>query len=621
MTKLFNQFNAIRNPIKAFLDVFNYFKAVLWQASKPWTMLLFILNLCGGLTLAAELWAMTTLINQLIEQSPFRSDFRQVILSLFPWVLLLIGAMFIKNTVNAIQPYISKQLQEKTSSILNNHIFEKSTALDLRSFETEQYYNQLENAKRATTNQLTHAIESIGSLLGHLVELVVIIFAISKAGIIPAILLVIGSIPLIITNILANREFTRVNYRQSPLKRKFQYWLNLSTSRSTAAELRLFGLGPFFLKKWKGISDQLIGELLQARKQTAFTSIKGTILLLIILSLMIISTVYSTINGTITVGVFVAFLYMLNRYQQAIQLISHYGEMLSDFFFQFQYVPKFLQIGTEEATTGSKAPENIQEGVVFENVYFSYPGSSKPVLQNIHLHIPVGQKVAIVGENGAGKSTLALLLLGLYKPTKGRILVDGMDLNDIHPVTWRKKGAAVFQNFVKYQLSAQENIVFGDIAHFADIDKLRYSAQQSGIDEVLTQLPYSYQTLLGREYENSKDLSGGEWQKVAIARAYFKDADILVLDEPTASLDAQSEYEVYKQFSRVAGGKTTMLISHRLGSAKLADNIIYLQAGKLVETGTHEELIAREGPYAYLYREQAEWYQDREEEKDVTFER
>ncbi|MCJ7839766.1 ABC transporter ATP-binding protein/permease [Lederbergia sp. NSJ-179] len=621
MSKLFDKFRAVRNPIKSFLEVFNYFKSVLWQASKPWTMILFMLNLCGGLTLAAELWAMTTLINRLIEQTPFQSDFRQVILSLLPWVLIFIGAMFIKHTTNAIQPYISKQLQEKTSSILNNHIFEKAVALDLRSFESEKYYNQLENAKRATNNQLTSAIEGIGFLLGHLVELIVIIFAIYKVGVVPALLLVIGSVPLIITNIQANREFVRVNYQQSPLKRKFQYWLNLSTSRATAAELRLFELGSFFLKKWKEVSDQLIGELLQARKQTAFKSIKGTILLIMILSMMIIATVYSTMNGNITVGAFVAFIYMLNRYQQAMQLISYYGEMLSDFFFQFQYVPKFLQDGIEERSSGNKAPAIIREGIVFENVHFSYPGSSKPALKNIHLHIAVGEKVAIVGENGAGKSTLALLLLGLYEPTKGRILVDGMDLKDIHPAIWRKKAAAVFQNFVKYQLSAQENIAFGDMNHFTDAEKLHHSAQQSGIDQVLSQLPYGYQTLLGREYENSKDLSGGEWQKVAIARAYFKEADILVLDEPTAALDAQSEYEVYKQFSQVAAGKTTMLISHRLGSAKLADKIIHLQAGELVETGNHEELIARQGLYADLYRQQAGWYQHREEEKDVTFER
>ncbi|WP_062104326.1 ABC transporter ATP-binding protein [Bacillus niameyensis] len=612
MKKRLYKIRELRSQFREFIEVANYLKLVLWQASRTWTVLLFTLNIFGGLTLAIELWAMTSLINLLIEQGSIQHDFKRMMLTLLPWVLLFIGAMLIKNTVNAIQPYISKQLQEKTSSILKNDIYEKAVKLDLRSFETEDYYNRLENAKRSTNAQLTYAIESVGFMIGNIFELIVIITAISQGGLLLALFLLAASIPLIIVNIKTSQEFVRINYRQSPLKRQLQYWLNISTSRSTAAELRLFELGPFFLKNWKKLSDQIIGELHMARKNLAFTSAKSTILMMLTLITMIIGIVYTGASGVITVGALVAFLYMLNRYQDAIRLIAYYSEMLSDFYFQFQHVPQFLQSGEEELQKGVAAPQKIQQGIVFENVDFTYPGSAKPSLQNISFQIRPGEKLAVVGENGAGKSTLALLLLGLYEPTEGRILIDGIDLKTINPHSWRRKAAAVFQNFVKYQLSVEENIVYGDIFEKNNLERLRQSAEKSGVDEVLHNLPHGYQTLLGREYENSKDLSGGEWQKVAIARAYFKEADLLVLDEPTAALDAQSEYEVYRQFSEVSDGKTSMLISHRLGSARLADKIIYLQAGELVEIGTHEELLAQNGSYSKVYHQQAEWYQQEE---------
>ncbi len=392
--------------------------------------------------------------------------------------------------------------------------------------------------------------------------------------------------------------------------------MSLGTSRETAAELRLFGLGSYFLKKWKSLSDQLIDELADARKRIAFLRGRGDLILIVLLAIMIIGIVSAGMKGTITVGALVAFLYMIDRFENAIYGVAGHGEMLSEFYYNLQHVPQFLQSGREEITTGYEAPQFIKKGIVFENVSFSYPGSSRQSLENIDLHIEPGERIAVVGENGAGKSTLALLLLGLYQPTEGRILIDGVDLEEFNPASWRRKGAAVFQNFVKYQLSAKENITFGNVSAVKSGEKLKQVAKRSGIDDVLSQLPYGYETLLGKEYEKSKDLSSGEWQKVAITRAYFKEADILVLDEPTASLDAQSEYEIYSQFSQVSEGKTTMLISHRLGSARLADRIILLHDGQLVETGSHEELIVQSGQYAKMYHSQAEWYQRGEVEKD-----
>jgi len=247
--------------------------------------------------------------------------------------------------------------------------------------------------------------------------------------------------------------------------------------------------------------------------------------------------------------------------------------------------------------------------VRFEQVTFIYPGATKPVLDRIDLVLEPGKSIALVGENGAGKSTLAKLLLGLYKPTSGRITVDGEDLALIVPSEWRRRVAPVFQDYVKYAASARENIGFGELRRIEDTDAIAVAASKSGADEVISALPAKYETMLGKTYDDKgQDLSSGQWQKVAIARAYIRDASVLVLDEPTAALDAKMEVEVYRHFRDIARGRSVLLISHRLGSARLADRIVFLDGGKIVEDGSHPELMERGGRYAEMYRIQSGWY-------------
>jgi ATP-binding cassette subfamily B protein len=245
----------------------------------------------------------------------------------------------------------------------------------------------------------------------------------------------------------------------------------------------------------------------------------------------------------------------------------------------------------------------------FDRVTFAYPGAARPVLDGIDLTLRPGERVALVGENGAGKTTLAKLLLGLYQPTAGRIIVDGIDLADLDLEWWRRRAAAVFQDYVKYELTAGENIGFGDLSRLNNAPAILAAAARSGADAVVAALPLGYQTMLGKAYdEDGHDLSIGQWQKLAIARAYLRDTVVLVLDEPTAALDARAEVEVYRRFRDMAEGKSVLLISHRLGSARLADRIIVLEHGRIVEEGSHAELVVRGGRYATMYAAQAQWY-------------
>jgi ATP-binding cassette subfamily B protein len=328
-------------------------------------------------------------------------------------------------------------------------------------------------------------------------------------------------------------------------------------------------------------------------------------------------------QGRLSIGSFAAYLRATDQLGSSIGMIILGIAMIDSDLRYIQDVFNYLDIDEEHpghthqqlipAMQGAHSIERRTRQIptiCFENVVFTYPFTTQPVLNGISLTLYPGERIALVGENGAGKTTLAKLLLGLYRPTAGRMSIDGIDLATLNPHWWHTQAAAVFQNYAKYELTAQENIGFGNLSFLDDRAAIQVAAARSGADAVVAALPAGYETVLGKAYdEQGEDLSIGQWQKLALARAYLRDAVVLVLDEPTAALDARAEVDVYRQFRDAAQGRTTLLISHRLGSARLADRILVLDNGRIVEEGSHQELIAQGGRYAELYTIQAEWYQ------------
>jgi ABC-type bacteriocin/lantibiotic exporter with double-glycine peptidase domain len=465
-----------------------YIFGILMTASPLLTGTLLILSVVGGLTVLAELWAITHLVDEIAVFTNWSDAYMEVIFHFSPYLAALIGAMLVQQFMYAIQPYLAALLNERTSISLNNQTFIKSMKLRLESFESEIYFDKLERSRRVQ-QQLVRSLIRVGEIISAIMQFIVILYAISRIGALYAVLLVLCCVPIAHFSIKGSKRFIQVNYEQSQTRRKQGYWRNLATNREAAAELRLFQLGTFVIENWQLYTKRLINELMQARKKMALFELKGQVAFLLLLFVMMGATVFAGLQGTVSLGAVIATLYLLDRLQEVMIRITYSFNDLIKFFFDFQVVPEFLQLDDEEKEGGISAFNLPQNGIRFENVSFTYPGQNRPALDQVSFHVRAGERIALAGENGAGKSTLCLLLLGLYRPTEGRIWIDGIDLSEINIAAWRKRTAAVFQNYMRYQLTAGENIAFGDVEKRTDTEKVEHAAAQSGIHPVIEQWP------------------------------------------------------------------------------------------------------------------------------------
>jgi ATP-binding cassette subfamily B protein len=400
-------------------------------------------------------------------------------------------------------------------------------------------------------------------------------------------------------------------YSIMPLRREMDYLRDLGTKRESAKELKLFKLGDFLHHRFGQINDEVIMRNRNlAKRRTLSSAIFAAIGSLGYYGVYAF-LLYRTISGHMSIGelTFVAAaLAGCSRQLQAVFLnfadIAHQALFLTDFFGLFQVVPKI-----RNAENPILAPRAIHDGFEFRNVSFAYPGSNRFILKDVNLRIGAGEKIAVVGENGQGKTTLVKLLPRLYEPTGGKILLDGVDLREYDIDSLRSKIGVIFQDFIHYDMTARENITLGRSDGDFENELLDRAVHKSGASKIIAKLPHGYDQMLGKRFEDGVDLSGGEWQKVAIARAYLREAEILILDEPTAALDALAEYEVFNRFAELTTGKIAVLISHRLSTVRMADRIVVLKDGKVREEGTHHQLIASGGGYASMFKLQAASYQ------------
>ena len=505
--------------------------------------------------------------------------------------------------------YFDSLLADRFTRHVSVRVMEHASRLDLASYEDPAFYDRLERARVQATDRIA-MIQAIGSVVQQAV--VVVTLSLGVLWYFPWLMLLL--VAAVTPAFLGESHFAFLGYalniRQTPAKRRLDYLRMLGASKESAKELKLFGLSSFLTADYQAISNEIYDQNVHLAKRRLLA---GS-------ALSLLSTagyygayayiIYRTVTGALTWGTMQFLIGAIagssNNIQTMFSTFSSIADQslfLTDLVEFFKFKPRLCS--KENALP---APRPICGGFVFENVSFVYPGTDRRVLDRMNLRIEPGQRIALVGENGQGKTTVIKLLTRLYDPTEGRILLDGVDLRDYSIEDLNREIGVIFQDFVRYEMTARRNIEVGRIELAGYEEGVLDAARKSLADAVIRRLPGGYEQMLGRRFENGVDLSGGEWQKLALARAYLRDAQVLILDEPTASLDARSEYEVFQRFADLTEGKIALLISHRFSTVRMADHILVLEGGRITERGSHSQLMILGGRYAEMFELQASSY-------------
>ena len=488
-------------------------------------------------------------------------------------------------------------------------IIKKTSEVNLDELEDSEFYDKLERARQQTTGR----VGLMSNVLTQAEDIIVI--ATLLAGVVVfepwlIFLLVVSIIPTMINEVKFSGTSYSLARSWTQERRELDYLRYAGASDVTAKEVKLFGLSDYLANRFKGLSDLYYTQSKQLAKQRAgwgsFFNVIGTTAYYAAYILII----FRTVAGVFSLGDLTFLSGSFNRLRQKLQGFFTRFTMITETALYLQDYFEFLDLSyhAPDSEGAKPLPKQIKEGFEFRNVGFKYPKSERWVVRNINFDLKAGEKLAFVGENGAGKTTLIKLLLQFYEPTEGEILLDGIPIKQYDRSAYQKYFGVIFQDFVKFELTLRENIAMGEITEINDQGRIEGAAEKSLADQVVSELPFGYDQQLGKRFKQGKDLSGGQWQKIAIARAYMKDAEVLILDEPTSALDARAETEAFDRFIKLTEGKTAVIISHRFSTVRIADRIMVLKDGSVLEIGTHEELMQNNKLYSELFNLQAAGY-------------
>lgn len=602
-----------RARLRQFFEVFRYGRHALelvWATSRALTLALCGLTLVAGLLPAAVAWVGQLIVDAVVagiasHEATGAAATEPVVRYIVVEACLVVALAAVQRGLSACQSLLRAQLGHR----VNVMILEKALTLELRHFEDSEFYDKLTRARREASSR---PLSLVGRTFGvvqngiSLASYAALLWALSPWAVL---LLVVAGLPAFVAEAKFSGDAFRLFRWRSPETRKQMYLEAVIASDEHAKEVKLFGLGPRLLDRYREIFGVLYGE---DRKLTLRRTAWG-------LGLGLVSTAafygaYAWIGveavvGAITLGQMTMYLLLFKQGQAAVSAsLSSIGGMYEDNLYLsnlYEYLDQQVPPATGQATVGP-APG---DGVRFEGVGFTYPGVEEPAVTDVTFHLRPGQALALVGENGSGKTTLIKLLTRLYLPTEGRILVDGLDIREWDEAALRRRVGVIFQDFARYQLPVGQNVGAGDVDAWDDEPRWAQAAEQGMAAPFIDELPERYHTQLGRWFANGRELSGGQWQKIALSRAFMRSsADVLVLDEPTAAMDAEAEAQVFEHVRGLSRDKMAVLISHRFSTVRMADHIVVLDHGTVVEQGTHEALLARRGRYARLFELQAAGY-------------
>lgn len=597
----------LKERLSALQNLPRFFRLV-WETSNWMTIINALLRIIKSATPVGILYVGKLIIDHIIQLNQTDTGLN----SRHLWTLVAIefALAILADSLNRAITLMDSLLGEKFSNHTSIKIMSHAATLDLDQFENSTFYDKLERARQQTVGRTI----LLSQVLSQVQDLITMAFL--AAGLLVfnswlIILLIAAIIPAFLGEAYFNDKTYALSRRQTPERRELDYVRFLGASDETAKEIKIFNLSGFIINRFR----QLSGQFYVDNKRLAMRrTVWGTLFAMLGSAGYYgayIFMIAEAVQGKITIG---SLTFLAGSFRQLRSLlegilgrftsVSQGAVYLQDFFGFFEIQPKIVL-----ASNPLPFPKPIKFGFTFENVGFRYSNSDRWANRHVSFTLHPGEKIALVGENGAGKTTLVKLLARLYDPTEGRILLDGVDLREYDLDELRIQIGVIFQDFIRYQMSVNQNIAVGNINEAGNALLIQSSSMQSMAHPVIEKLPKKYEQMLGRRFNNGIDLSGGEWQKIALARAYMKNAQLLILDEPTAALDARAEYEVFQRFSELTKGKSAVLISHRFSTVRMADRILVLDKGQLIELGNHKELLEKKGRYSELFNLQAMGYQ------------
>ncbi|HYS70217.1 MAG TPA: ABC transporter ATP-binding protein [Gemmatimonadaceae bacterium] len=598
------------------LEALRYLPALfrlIWRTHRGYTLAIVLLRVVRSVVPVATFWVGKLILDSVIAAKAGTGSLTQIWRYLALELLIVLSGEILARASSLIESLLG----DLFSNAMSVELMEHAAKLDLAQFEDPEFYDHLERARRQTVGRIA-LLSLLLSMSQDALTLVTLAGALIAYNPWLLLLLAVAVIP----SFLGETHFASLGYsllfRWTPERRQLDYLRYVGASDKTAKEVQMFGLAPWLTERYRDLSQRFYEENrnLSIRRGvvSALLSILGTIGYYGAYIVILIRAV----KGDITIGTLTFLAASFGRGRDVIQniLLSASNVYEQALYLRDLFVFLDMRPTIESPPNARPVPTPIRTGFLFEDVGFRYPGSERWAIRNVNLQLRPGERVALVGENGAGKTTITKLLARLYDPTEGRITLDGVDLREYDLTSLRHAIGVIFQDFVRYDMRFDENIGVGEIESVrADLDKrngtppaITSAAENSLASSLLPRFSQGYQQMLGRRFDDGVDLSGGEWQKIALARAYIRDAQVLILDEPTAALDARAEYEVFLRFSELVAGRMAILISHRFSTVRMADHIIVLRHGKVEEQGSHEELLAGKGLYEELFAMQAAGY-------------
>ncbi|HLK59859.1 MAG TPA: ABC transporter ATP-binding protein [Chthonomonadaceae bacterium] len=582
---------------------------LVWKSGPGWTVANVVLIVVQGILPLLALYLTKQIVDAVV--TGLAAPDKAMAFGHVALLITIAGGVGLAGAIaRALSSYVSEGQKQVVTDYMNNIVHAKSVEVDLEYYENSQYYDTFHRAQQEATyrpTSIVNGIFQVGQSLFSFVAIVGLLFTLSWSV---TLILLVAAIPSVLVHLrYANRMFGWQRSRTLP-ERQAGYFGWMLTGEYHAKEIRLFDLGPLFIRRYNEIRKQLRGERLSIALRRNLLDGLAQIGEILTVYGAYAFLAYRTLHGFLTIGDLVMYYQAFQRGQDTfMSVLLGFASLYEDnLFLSNLYDFLDLKRRVEEPHHPKPLPRPMQTGIVFDHVRFQYPTGTRPVLEDVSLKIRPGEVVALVGENGSGKTSLIKLLCRLYDPTEGRITLDGSDLRDFETVALRREISVIFQDYVHYQMTAEENIWLGKSESPPDPERIRAAAQQAGADAVIAGLPKGYETLLGKWFEEGEELSIGQWQKVALARAFLRDAQLIVLDEPTSAMDARAEYEVFQKFRELLEGRAAILISHRMSTVRMADTIYVLEHGKIIESGSHADLLRLNGTYAHLFETQAKNY-------------